>query len=148
MPQLVCVHTRAEPLRVGAEVHDAESLAVAVEPEVAEHREHEIARPAADRDERGRAPEHGPRRAALEDRLPDLVLLAQHVGTVEEHTVRHATALQHPAGRVPRRLHVAAMHEADAVLAGEAGRAAPAQQPTRPRPSGGPAEWGAKDRAA
>src|SRR2546426_4473647 len=56
MPQLVAVHTRPEPLGVGAEVDHPEALAVPVEPQVAEHRKHEIARPAADRDERGRAP--------------------------------------------------------------------------------------------
>src|SRR2546422_9636533 len=58
-------------------------------------------------------------RASLERRLADLVLLAQQVAAVQIYPVRDAAALEHPAGRIPRRLDVPAVDETHATLAGQ-----------------------------
>src|SRR2546422_7313447 len=43
---------------------------------------------------------------SLDRGVPDLVLLAQQVRTVQEQAVGHAQPLVHPPGRVPSRLDV------------------------------------------
>src|SRR3989449_11245124 len=71
-------------------------------------------------------------RASLERRLADLVLLAQQVAAVQIYPVRDAAALEHPAGRIPRRLDVPAVDETHATLAG------PTRGPPRPKKQTGP----------
>src|SRR5256885_1248884 len=75
-----------------------------------------------------RSADQTPGHAAFEARVPDLVLLAEQVGAVEKDPVGNVQPLVDPAGRIPRRLHVAAMHEPDAMLARQAGRAARPEQ--------------------
>ena len=140
MPQLIRVHTGPEPPRVRAEVHHAEPLAVAVEPQIPEDRECQVAGPRAVRHQHGSSAEDRLRRAPLEARVPDFVLLGEQVAAVEVHPIGNAAALEYPAGRVARRLHVAAMDETDVVLAGEAGRATRPEQQSRQRLRGAPAD--------
>src|SRR2546427_2228202 len=105
-------------------------------------RSRQIPGPGADRHQhRGSAEDHA-RSAALERRLADLVLLAQEVAAVQDQTVRDAQSLVYPARRIAGWLDVAAIHEAHAVLAGEARRPARPQQQPRPgfRTAGGDRE--------
>src|SRR5256886_15989739 len=111
-------------------MNDAHPRALSVEAELARHGEREVTGPGAIRHEPRRAAEDHARRTAFEGGLADLVLLAQQVAAVEIDAVGDAAALEHPPGRITRRLDIAAVHVADAVLTREARRAAGPEQQT------------------
>ena len=129
-PQLAGVHPGPEAFGIGPEVHDAQALAVAVEPELPQDGEREVARPARDRHERRGAADDRAGRVALEAGVVVFVLLGEQVRAIEEDAIGGVGALEHPPGRVACGLHVATIHEAHVVLAGEArGATRPEQQP-------------------